>query len=157
MMIKALRPNPLISYVELAKKLGLSSKTVRKRLSRLMQGNAVSFMPEIDLGRLEGASCVDLFVTYTASKFKGEVDGSIATKFQDYLLRAGWGSANQGHFQFLVPNNRVAQEILDWAGGLPGVRELDLYFLLELLTFGEDVFEEVFGERIRNARQELEG
>ena len=157
MIINALRPNPLISYVELAKKLGLSSKTVSKRLSRLMQGNAVFITPDIDYGRLEGASCVDLVVTYTASRFKGEVDGNIARKFQDYLLRAGWGSANLGHLEFLVPNVRVAQEILDWARGLQGVREVDLKFRLEVLSFFDEVLDEVFGDRISNARQGVEG
>lgn len=153
MIIKALRPNPLISYVEVAKKLGLSSRTVRRRMSRLTQGNAIFFMPDIDFGRLEGVSCVDLFVDYTASKFKGEVDRSIATKFQDYLLRAGWGSANHGHFEFLVPNVRVTQEIIDWARGLQGVGEVDLKFRFESLNFSDDVLEEVFGDRISGASE----
>jgi len=151
MILRALRPNPLISYVEVARKLGLSSKTIRRRMSRLTQGKAVFFMPDIDYSRL-GVSCVDLWVNYTASNFKGEVDRSIATQFHDYLLRAGWGSANHGHFEFLVPNVRVAQEIVDWARSLQGVRDVDLKFRFEQLNFSDDVLEEIFGDKISNAR-----
>jgi DNA-binding Lrp family transcriptional regulator len=147
-IIKALRPDPLVSHAELAQKLGLSSKTVSRRLSRLAQGNVLFFMPNIDYSRLEGVSCVDLFVNYTSTKFKGAVDTSVAKRFPDYLLRVGWGSANHGHFSFLVPSLAVAQQIMDWARGLQGVRDVDLRFLIDTVTFSDDAVEEVLRAKL---------
>ncbi len=147
-IIKALRPDPLVRYSEMAKKLGLSSRTVTRRLLRLLEGNVVFFLPNIDFGLCEGLSCVDLFVTYTASSLKREVDRSIFTKFEDYILRAGWGSANYGHFEFLVPNVRVAQEIVVWTRGLRGVREARLNFVYDRQNFFDDAQDEVIASRV---------
>ncbi len=147
-IIKAFRPDPLVRYSEVAEKLGLSSRTVQRRLTRLTEGNAIFFLPNIDFSLLEGASCVDLFVSYTASGFKGEVDRSIFTKFEDYLLRAGWGSANNGHFEFLIPNVRIAQEIVDWTRGLRGVRETKLNFVYDWLNFFDDALDEAIARRV---------
>lgn len=147
-IIKALRPDPLVRYSEVAEKLGLSSRTVQRRLTRLTEGYAILFLPRFDFSLLEGASCVDLFVSYTASGFKGEVDRSIFTKFEDYLLRAGWGSANYGHLQFLIPNVRVAQEIVDWTRGLRGVREAKLNFVYDWLNFDDDALDEAIASRV---------
>ncbi len=147
-IIEAFRPGPLVRYSEVADKFGLSSRTVQRRLTRLAEGNVIFFAPNIDFGLLEGVSCVDLFVTYTASSFKGEVDRSIFTKFEDYVLRAGWGSANHGHFDFLIPSVRVAQEIVDWTRGLRGVREARLNFVYDWLFFFDDALDEVIASRL---------
>ena len=142
-IINALRPDPTISYVEVARRLGLSSKTVKRRLERLTQGNAIFFFPLINFTRLEGAFCVDLFVIYRDGRYKPEADRSIHTKFEEYVLRAGWGSQNHGHFEFVIPNISVAQEIVDWTRSLSGVKEVKLNFIFDSLNFYDDALDEV--------------
>jgi DNA-binding Lrp family transcriptional regulator len=147
-IINALRPNPTASYVDVAESLGLSSKTVKRRLDRLVQSNAVYFFPKIDFRRIEGASCVDLFVTYSDSRLKTEVDRSIFMKFEEYAFRAGWGSEAHGHFEFLIPNVRIAQEIVDWARSLPGVKDVKTNFIFDLMNFYDDALDEVFVDKV---------
>ena len=147
-IIKTMRPNPLMHYSEVAEKLALSSRTVQRRLQRLIESNALFFVPNIDFSRLEGASCIDVFISYTGSEFKKGIEQSIFTKFKEYALRAGWGSENYGHFEFLIPNVKVAQEIVDYARGLEGVGEVKLYFIFDWLIFFNDTIDEIMRSRI---------
>lgn len=148
-IISALRPDPLIRYTEVAERLGLSPKTVQRRMTKLTEGNVIFFVPEINFSELEGATCVDLFITYTSSGLKATVDRNIYTKFEEYVLRAGWGSPSHGHFEFIVPNLMVAQQIVDWARSLQGVREVKINFVFEWSVFYDDVMDEILAAQRR--------
>jgi len=151
-LIDRLKLRPSLNYRELAEDSGLSTKTVRRRLIRLTQGKALGFVPDIDLRLLEGAACVDLFVYYTNSGLKATIDGSIFTKFEEYVLRAGWGSRSHGHFMFIVPRVTIAQEILDWARAQQGVREARLSFIYEWILLHDQAWSEL--ERARKLTTE---
>ncbi len=86
---------------------------------------------------------MDLFVLYTGSSFKEGVDKSIFARFEGYAMRAGWGSPNHGHFEFIVPNLAVVQEIVNWARGLNGVREVKLNFVYDWLNFYDEALDEI--------------
>ncbi len=146
-LIKRLRLRPTLSHKELANDLGLSTRTVKRRLTRLAQGKVIFFLPDIDLKLLEGAACVDLFVFYSASGLKGDVDRSIFSKFEDFILRAGWGSRVHGHFTFIVPSVTVAQGIVDWVRDLPGVREVRLSFIYEWILLYDEAWAELIAKK----------
>ena len=146
-IIKALRPDPFVHYTVLAEKLGLSSRTVRRRLIRLSQGSVIFFRLDLDFSLLDGCSCVCLFVFYTASGLKDTIDRRIFTQFEGYVLRAGWGSASHGYFEFIIPSVHVAQEIADWTNAQGGVREAKLSFRDSRLYFHE-VIDQIIEDRI---------
>jgi DNA-binding Lrp family transcriptional regulator len=150
-IINALRPDPLLSHAQMAEKLGLSSRTVQRRLARLTQGNVIFFMPKIDLSLFEGSSCVDVFVSYTASGFKDNVDRSIFSEFENYILRVGWGIASYCFFEFIVPNVHVAREIVDWTRALPGVKEVKLSFKDDRLNFYDATMDAIIASKNQNA------
>ena len=149
-LIDALRPDPLVSHAQVAEKLSLSSRTVQRRLARLTQGGVIFFRPKINLILLDGSSCVDLFVSYTASGFKDKVDSSIFTKFEEFVLRAGWGSPSHGFFEFVIPNVHVAQEILDWTRALRGVRDVTLSFKDDRLNLYDDTLNEIMARKTKD-------
>ena len=148
-IIDALRPDPLVNHAQLAEKLSLSSRTVQRRLARLTQGNVIFFRPKINLSLLEGSSCVDLFVSYTTSGFKDKVDRSIFKKFEEFILRAGWGSPSHGFFEFVIPNVHVAQEIVEWTRALRGVRDVKLSFKDDRLNLYDDALDEIMASKIK--------
>jgi DNA-binding Lrp family transcriptional regulator len=147
-VINAFRPDPLVHYAEVAEKLGLSSRTVRRRLKRLAHGNVVFFRPNIDFSLLDGCSCASLFILYTASGFKGRVDIGIFTKFEDYVLRAGWGNPSHGYFEFVIPNIDIAQEIVDWTRAQQGVKEVRLNFRNHRLNFYDEALDEITAGKV---------
>ncbi len=147
-IIKALRPNPLVHYAELAEKVGLSSRTVSRRLMRLSQGSVIFFRLDLDFSLLDGCSCACLFVFYASSGFKDTLDRRIFTRFEDYVLRAGWGSASHGYFEFVIPNVHVAQEIADWTRAQEGVKEAKLSFRDRRLYFHQ-VIDQIIEGRIK--------
>jgi DNA-binding Lrp family transcriptional regulator len=149
-IIDAFRPDPLLRYTRAAEKLGLSSRTVHRRLRKLTRGNVIFFRPNIDFSLFEGSSCVDLFVSYTSSGFKHEVDRSIFAKYEDCILRAGWGSASHGYFEFVITNVHVAQEIVDWTRSLRGIREVKLNFKHDRLNFYEEALDEVMASKFNH-------
>lgn len=149
-LIEALRPDPLVSHAQVAEKLSLSSRTVQRRLARLTQGSAIFFRPKIDVSLLEGSSCVELFVCYTASGFKDKVDRSIFTKFEEFVMRAGWGSPSHGFFEFIIPNAHLAQEIVDWTRALQGVRDVKLSFKDDRLNLYDDTLNEIIASKTRD-------
>lgn len=142
-IIRKLKVDPTQRFNKLARGLGLSSRTVKRRLSRMTEGRAIFIIPDLDYRVLEGAFCIDIFVHYTASGFKTEVDGKFFTKYQDFIFRAGWGSPAHGHFTLIVPSIAIAQEIVDWLRGLNGVREVKLSFVYDWLQFFDEAVDEL--------------
>jgi DNA-binding Lrp family transcriptional regulator len=147
-IINTLRSDPMAHYATLAEKLGLSSRTVQRRLMNLSKGNVIFFRPDLDYSLLEGCLCVCLFVFYAAGGYKDTLDRRIFARFEDYVLRAGWGSASHGYFEFLIPNVHVAQEIADWTRAQGGVKEVRMSFRDRRLYFHE-VIGEVNAGRIK--------
>ena len=146
-IINAFRPNPSIRYSQVAEKLGISSRTVQRKLKKLAVGKAIFFRPIIDFSRFEGASWVSLFVYYASSGFKREIDRRIFGRFQDYILRAGWGSASHGYFEFISPNVNVLKDIVDWTRGVRGVKELRLDFNYDRLSLYDDALDEIIAKQ----------
>ena len=147
-LIKKLRLDPSPPYNRLAQGMGVSSRTVMRRLTRLMEGKAIVFVSAIDFKRLEGATAVDVFVFYAASKYKSAVDRGVFAKFQDYLWRAGWGGSVHGHFTFLVPSASVAQEIVGAIGSMQGVQSVRFSFLYDSISFWEETLDEMIRTKV---------
>ena len=143
-----LRRDPDVRYSQLAMELRLSGRTVKRRVTRLIDGEAIFFIPDINVKLLEGAVCIDLLVNYTSGSYKREVDTNIFSRFQEYLWRAGFGGTEQGHFEFIVPSVSVAQEIDAWVRGLKGVRAVRLAFVYDWMVFSTEAMDEIIRAKI---------
>lgn len=149
-IIKTIKPDPLLPCTAVAEKLGLSSRTVRRRLARLAQGSVIFYRLNIDFTLFEGCTCVDFLVSYTSSGYKQRIDRTVFAKYEDYVLRAGWGSESHGFFEFVLPNAHLAQEIADWTRSLRGVRDVRLNFRDNRLHFDE-ALDEIVANKARRA------
>lgn len=63
-ILRALRPDPRRAYHEIAAELGVSSKTVRRRVERLIEGHACFMSSVVDLDRLRGGIAVEVLVQH---------------------------------------------------------------------------------------------
>jgi len=147
-IINALRPDPLVRYTRVAEKLDLSSRTNQKRITKLAQGNAIFFLPNIDFSRLEGALCVSLVVHYADGDFKDQVERSIFTKFEEYVLQVAWGDASHGYLQFLIPNVQVVQEIVHCTRALRGVKDVKMNLNYNRISFYDAVQDDLIASKV---------
>ncbi|MDA4128830.1 MAG: winged helix-turn-helix transcriptional regulator [Thaumarchaeota archaeon] len=120
-VLQQLHKNPRSSYAEVAKTLGLSTRTVKRRLASMIRGRAIFVVPRVDPKSLKGAIIADLLVHYASQDQRRRLDALIAEEFEDKLMRVELTSENVSFFNFVVTNLAQAQEILDWVKNTPGV------------------------------------
>ncbi len=119
-IIKSLQQSPSKSYKLISSELGISSRTVKRRLSRLVEGRAVIVLPRINQRAIDG-TVVDLLVFYANPERRSEVDQKIVSRFDDHLLRAELVDKNHGLFNLIITNVATAHQISSWMKEQSGI------------------------------------
>jgi len=120
-IIKAIQTDPRRSYSVISGEVGTSTKTVRRRLERLIEERAVFVIPSLNPKALDGATIADLVVFYANPESKTGVDNRIVSQFDSLLIRAELGDIEHGFFNLIIRNIFKAKEILAWVKEQPGV------------------------------------
>ncbi|MCL4519144.1 MAG: Lrp/AsnC family transcriptional regulator [Thaumarchaeota archaeon] len=89
-IIKALRYNALRPHTEVAKELGLTAKTVRRRFERMVRNNALVIMPMINPSHLANALTYVIQVFPSPEKWDGVVESVMSVFSGSYLLTRMW-------------------------------------------------------------------
>ena len=121
-MVANLSRDPRKRYSDVAKELGLSTRTVRRRLVRLVEGKAVFVIPSMDPSSLEGALFADFLVEYAGAEDMIRVNQDIHTKLESYLVRSQLGDPDYGFFNLLITKVSAIREILDSVTSIRGVK-----------------------------------
>ena len=150
-IIGALRREPKKPYRAVASMLGISSRTVRRRINRLVEGKALFVTAEIDVKAMTGGVCANLVVSYHNPSAKKRLDTRIPARFEPYVIRAGSGWAQYGHFMFMFPNIPIALDVQRSIEGMKGVKDATLHFVKEII-----VSDEPFHERLEQKITEIE-
>ncbi len=119
-IINSLRQSTSKPCKQISRELGISSRTVKRKLSRLVEGGAIIVLPRINQRAIDG-TVVDLLVFYTNLERRGEVDKKIVSRFDEYLLRAELVDKNHGLFNLIIRNVATAHEISSWMKDQSGV------------------------------------
>jgi len=125
-IVRALQREPRKPCVAIAKELGLSSRTVRRRMQRMIDERAIFGFPALNPRAAQGSVMSTLLVTYTMEQ-KREVDEKIGTHLDAYLwhvfhmLPYGIGDPLVCGFNLILPDVGEAEEVLRWAKRLPGI------------------------------------
>jgi DNA-binding Lrp family transcriptional regulator len=120
-IMQALRMDGRGRLSDVARSLRLSTRTVKRRMIRLVDGNAFYLDPLLDLGRVGGVRC-RFWVTSEAS-WKQAVDKTILSGLQRIIWTH---TASQEYSLFVAHLSNVSevQERLLWMKQLGGVREV---------------------------------
>lgn len=119
--IKAIQANPRQSYPIIAREVGVSQKTIKRRLQRMIEERAIFVIPSLNPKALEGAIIADLVVFYANSGLKAGVDKRIVSRLDELLIRAELGDIEHGFFNLIIRNISKAKEILTWVKEQPCV------------------------------------
>jgi len=120
-IMKAIQTNPRQSYPVISREVGISQKTVRRRLQRMIEERALFVIPSLNPKALDGAIIADLVIFYANPESKSGVDDRIVSQFDKLLIRAELGDIEHGFFNLIIRNISKAKEILTWVKEQPGV------------------------------------
>ena len=144
-IIRALSEDARKSYVLVARELGLSTKTVKKRVDRLRKENTIFALPSLNVGRARGLIPVLLSYTYSSSGAKGPVDRAITSHFEGSYLWAGFSDPNSGFVMLSAPSMADVQGFLEWARLQPGIASARVDIPTEQFSFPEKLIERLRG------------
>ena len=122
-----------------ARELGVSTRTVRRRLERLVEGRAVFAFPAPNPKAPTGTLMGGLFLTCAPDR-KKEVDEAVRKRLEEHIwhvfhmLPYAPGGFHPTFYNLFLPNLAMAPEILRWAHDLPGVAECRLELVEDIET-----------------------
>jgi DNA-binding Lrp family transcriptional regulator len=109
------------SYAEISKELRLSTRTVRRRMVRMVKGGAVFTFPSSNVDALREAIMVDLLVEYDSPGTRQHVDRKLLELLDPYYIFAGiWESHSV--YSMIIPSFPTSREILDAVRRVSGTK-----------------------------------
>ena len=147
-IIRTIARDPRKMYSAVAKETGFSSKTVKRRLERLIEEKAVFVIPSMDPSALEGALVADLLVQYSGREGTGLVNRRILSELDDCVIRAVMGDPDHGLFNLIITRVSAVREIPKRVGSIAGVasarvdvvqNRLEMYHELSKLFEGPEI------------------
>lgn len=141
-LLKILRGDPRKPLGLVAGEAGVSPRTAKRRIRRLVQGGAVYTLPEIDVKALKGGVASSLSVFYADADSARKTLASIKSRYDEYLLIFHAADNEYGWFGFIVPNIPTANEIDEWVKGLEGVQSTSMRLVEDFVNMVDEAFEE---------------
>ncbi len=151
-LLRSLSNDPEKSHVIVSKEVGLSSRTVKRRLQRLYRGGAILAFGRINPKALRGSVTAVLLVEYPSNQ-QADIVQSISAHLDSYLffmfpvLPFEPTEVMACVFNLMLPNVSMAQEILRWVRGLKGIAAARVE-LLEENAYSYGPFEELMERRV---------
>ena len=126
-ILQALRRNPRRKLPDLASDIGVSSRTVNRRMKRLNDGMAMFLFLEFDLAKIQGLRYLLLVHCDNEAK-KKEVDGIVISGLRRLVYTETW-APNHSMFAFACENIVEADKVSSWLRKLNGVSDIRLGIL----------------------------
>jgi DNA-binding Lrp family transcriptional regulator len=136
-IVRNLEKDALKPYVQVAKELGVTPRTVKNRLQRLERQNALVLHPTLDIASVDRMVCLVLFYSYTNHEAKSAVDQAMVGHFDDSYL---WGTLTDPERAYLVlvaPTQASVKHHLNWTKRLPGVAGARAQIVVENINLWE--------------------
>ncbi len=127
-ILRCMQNDPRKPAAIVAREVDLSTRTVRRRVQRLMDGQAAFALPGLKPSTLRGMLMCGLFVTYPGDR-KVAGDARVGAGLDDalghvfHMLPYAPGGLFPCLYNLFLPNLARFREILRWARDLPGVAE----------------------------------
>lgn len=140
-IIRALSKDARKSSILVAKELGLSAKTVRKRVDRLRNENTIFTLPILNIGGIAGLIPVYLSYAYSNNGAKASVDSAILSHFDANYLTGSFSDPDIGHVMPSASTIADVQKFMEWAKSQPGIASARVDIPTDTLMFPEKLIE----------------
>jgi DNA-binding Lrp family transcriptional regulator len=136
-IIRSLSNDARKSFVQVARDLGLSVRTVRNHVERLRAENTVFSMPTLALGGIPGLIPVMLSYTYAKHDAKGTADRAMLSYFETSYLWGAFADPDNGWILLGVSSILDVQKCLEWASSQPWFANARVDILTKIMMFPE--------------------
>jgi DNA-binding Lrp family transcriptional regulator len=110
----------ILPYDALAGELGVSVRTLKRRMERLLQSSALLTFPKLDFRCVQGAVTADLLVGYAHRPSREHARSKIMQRLEEWMFFAGiWDEFEL--YRLILPNLALASQLAEEVGRLPGV------------------------------------
>ena len=130
-IIRNLENDGLKSYVQVAKEIGLSPKTVKNRLVKLQLDHALMIVPAFDIANMEGMIGMFLFYSYTSHEMKSTVDQEVLSHFDGSYIWAALSDPERAYLILVAPKMASVKSYLEWIKQQPGVASAGVQIAVE--------------------------
>lgn len=131
LILKSLRRDPRKDTTNIASEIGVSARTIERRISVLTANNAFFHLLRPDFKRAEGTVC-RLMISYEDGKKKVGLDEMIGSKLERVVYSVT-ADSTVSQFTFVSNNVIEAEEIEEWIQGLDGVAEARMGIIREFV------------------------
>jgi DNA-binding Lrp family transcriptional regulator len=140
-IIRALSKDSRKATTLVARELGLSTKTVRKRVDRLRRENTIFTFPIISIESMPGLIPIYFSYAYASSEAKASVDRTILSHFDTRFLTGSFSDPETGSAVLSASTMSDVQKFLDWAKSQRGIASARVDIPIETLMFPEKLIE----------------
>lgn len=121
-IVQALRKDPRRSPLEIAGEVGVSTRTIKRRITGLTKGLAFYLLPMLDYDKYPGVA-VDFLVFCPDPQKKSQLDKLVRAK-TDRIVFSFIDAKGFSIYAILCLNISEAESIHDWLKGLDGVEKV---------------------------------
>lgn len=122
------------SFSSVAKETGLSTKTVKNRIQKLVEESAIYLLVSVNLEAFEGFVPADLNIVYESPESRDVVVHAVRGYLGDMIVFADTGDKQYGYFALAVPSIAKIRAIENWAKSIEGARNARVEVLHEILS-----------------------
>lgn len=116
-IVQALANAPRMQVAAVAARVGTTTRTVRRRLHRMEEGQTFYVFPDVNIDALSGPIPMSLATFYTDPEAKTRDQAKLLASFEPAYLLTVSSEPAYAAYVFLVPNLSVAERIRTFAGG----------------------------------------
>ncbi len=120
-IVRSIHTDPMKSCNAVSNETGLSNKTVKRRLERMIREKALFVVPSLELKSLRGAILAELLILYSNSESRKEGNEKLIPRLEEYFMSTQLGDPEHSLFILLINNISQIKETLDWVKQQKGV------------------------------------
>jgi DNA-binding Lrp family transcriptional regulator len=121
-IIHSLQKEPAKTRTLLSNELGLSAKTIHRRLRKLIEGDALYQVAELSPKSLSGSIVCGLLVFYKDPGAAYQTRRTIHSRIGEQLIFANTDDPGHGYYAVVLANIASVGELLEWVSQLPNVK-----------------------------------
>lgn len=134
-IIECLREDGRMASAKIAERLGVSDRTVRRRLRTLEQSRGLKLVPVVDPDTVGLTLCMYVRLSVDRAQLTQVAEAVSAIPEVRYLAytTGPWDLLAEA---FVGSREHMAEFILESIGQIPGVRRVDTFYVLRIAKFG---------------------
>ena len=140
-IIRALSHDARRSLSQVAKHVGLSTRTARNRAGKLRTDYAVFALPSLNMGGIPGLIPLVLSYSYSRSGVKAAVDRAMLARFAARYISVEFADPENAYLMLSASTMTDIGEYQEWAKSQPGVASVRTDILTRVMMFPEKLTE----------------